>query len=149
MELKYEHLVGQEFDWGTKDCLGLFRAFYQDNFGITITDYARPTNWDADKLNLIEMLYEREGFEKITHWKPKDLRPADVLATAIGSSNPNHFVIYVGDNKILHHFAHRRSTLDTYRPYWPVCFVLRHPDVPDLRPVHKDVTIKELLDARY
>lgn len=150
MTLIYEDLVDQPFIWGASDCLSLFRKFYKDNFGIEITNYARPTNWSSDKLDLMRLCYEREGFDLITDWKLKDLRPGDVLCMAIGEQNANHFAIYLGEGEIVHHLYGRRSTHEEFRGFYrnAMCYVLRHPDVPDLRPVYPDVDIRSLLDAR-
>jgi cell wall-associated NlpC family hydrolase len=151
MNVRYDHLVGRPFKAGTSDFLSLVREFYQDNFGIAVADYARPVGWSADELDLVRLFYEREGFQMITDWKPKELRPGDALCMAVGSSNPNHIAIYVGDNMMVHHLAGRMSSADPYRDFWrnSVCFVLRHPGVPDLTPVYPDVTIEELLRARF
>lgn len=150
MTLIYEDLVDVPFVWGHTDCLSLFRKFYKDNFGIEITNYARPTNWSSDKLDLMRLCYEREGFDLITDWKLKDLRPGDVLCMAIGEQNANHFAIYLGDGQIVHHLYGRRSTHEEFRGFYrnAMCYILRHPDVPDLRPVYPDVDIRSLLDAR-
>lgn len=151
MSLKYEHLLGRPFTGiGRDDCLKLFRDFYRDNFQISIRDYARPHDWSSDKLDLMRLCYEREGFDLITDWKIKDLRPADVLCVSIGEANPNHFSIYVGDNKIVHHLYGQLSREEPFRDFWRnhTGFVLRHPDVPDLRPTYPDVDLMELLRAR-
>ncbi|SKB62222.1 NlpC/P60 family protein [Sphingopyxis flava] len=142
---------GIPFRMGSNDCLGLFRKYYAEEFGISITDYARPNDWESSTIDLIRACYEREGFEMITSWKPKDLRPGDVLCMAIGEGNANHMAIFVGEGKILHHPANRLSVCEEYRDFWRnlTCYVLRHPDVPDLRPTYPDVTIEELLRARY
>lgn len=151
MTIRYEHLVGRSFLWGVRDCLSLFRDFYKDNFGIEITNYARPTNWRSDHLDLMRACYEREGFEMLTDWKAKDLRPGDVLCMAIGESTGNHFAVFVGDNTICHHLYGRVSTAEVMRDFWrnSVCYILRHPDAPDLRPELVDVDIGSLLNARY
>ena len=151
MTLKYEHLVGRPFTGiGNDDCLKLFRDFFIDNFDLTIRDYARPSDWSSDKLDLMRLCYEREGFEMITDWSIKDLRPADVLCVAIGESNPNHFAIFVGDNTIVHHLYGKMSRAEPLRDFWrnQTCYVLRHPSVPDLRPVYPDVQLGDLIDAR-
>ena len=105
---------------------------------------------NPDKLDLMRMLPEREGFETITEWKPKELRPGDVLCVASGSANPGHFAIYLGDNKLLHHRFGQFSTEEPFREYWrrAICFILRHPDVPDLRPVKVEPSFEELLRER-
>jgi cell wall-associated NlpC family hydrolase len=148
--LKYDHLTGQRFAWGLHDCFSLTRAFFDDNFGLKIKNYARPTDWRSDEIDLIRRLYEREGFEMITTWKIKDLRPADVLCIAIGERNPNHFAIVTDHDTIVHHIYGKMSEEEPLRDFWlnHTCFILRHPSVPDLRPVYPDITIAELLNAR-
>lgn len=149
--MKYDHLLGRSFVHGARDCFSVCIEFFRDNFGIEITDYARPQDWSADNVDLIRTLHEREGFKTITDWKAADLRPADVLALAIGESNPNHLALYVGDNTMIHHLAGRFSTAEPYRDFWrnSTCFILRHPSVPDLRPVHQNTDIGSILRARH
>lgn len=149
--LDVEGLVDRPFLWGVNDCYGLTRELYERNFGIKLTDFARPTNWSSNDQNLIDNLYAREGFEKITNWKLADLRPGDVLALAIMEANPNHLLIYIGDNQFVHHLYGRFSSLEPMAAHWihAACFMLRHPDVPDLRPKGTEITIEELLRARY
>lgn len=149
--MNYEHLTGLMPNLGVQDCFTMVRAVYAENFGISITDYARPKDWDSDELDLIGLLYAREGFEKIVDWKPQSLQPGDLLALAIGARNPNHFAVFVGDNHILHHPSGRLSVVEPFREFWSklTCFVLRHPDVPDTRPILPSTTIEELLRARY
>jgi cell wall-associated NlpC family hydrolase len=148
--LRYEHLVGLPYS-AERDCYELGRDFFRDNFGIELTPYARPHDWSADRHDLIRQLHEREGFRMLPDWTAKDIRPADVFCLAIGSSNPNHFAIYVGDNKLLHHLRGRFSSVEPYRDFYrnSTTFLLRHPDVPDLRPVLPETTIEALLRERY
>lgn len=151
MTLRYDHLVGRSFVMGVQDCFQLGREFFADNFDIQIPDFARPQDWSSTNLDLVRHLYTRSGFQMITDWTIKDLRPADVMAMCVGESNPNHFAIVVDNNQILHHLANRLSNVEVLRDFWRhvTAFVLRHPDVPDLRPVHADVDIRTLLNARY
>lgn len=151
MTLKFEHLLNIPFQWGQDDCFGLVRKFFADNFDIRITNYARPTNWKAGDIDLPRMLFAREGFEMYPDWKKSDLRPGDVLLMAVGDTTANHFAVYVGDNTIIHHLYGRTSSQELLRDFWrnSVCYVLRHPDVPDLRPVLPDTDIRSLLRERY
>src|SRR3546814_14920044 len=87
-------------------------------FGVHVTDYARPVDWESDQIDLIRACHEREGFEMITTWRAKDLRPGAVLCMAIGEGNPNHMALYVGEGEILHHLTNRHSTREPYRDYW-------------------------------
>lgn len=149
MELKYENLLGKPWKMNDTDCFTLAIDFFKQNFDIDIPNFARPADWDADKLDLIRMLYPKAGFEIMPDWD--DLRPGDVFATSFASSNPNHFVIYVGDNKVIQHRFGMNSMEETYRPAYKAVtnFVLRHKDVPDLRPVYPDVNIEDLIRARF
>lgn len=145
--MNYENLIGRAYDPITANCFTLFRDLYKQEFDIVTPHYAVPNDWNPEKLDLIGSLYKEVGMEKVDTW---DLRPGDVLATAIGSTNPNHLVIYVGDNKIIQHKLNLLSTEEAWRPFWKMvtCYVLRHPDVPDLTPVLPDVTIEELLKSQ-
>lgn len=148
--MNIEKYVGRPFLMGETDCLGLFMEFYREELGVEITNYARPKDWDSDTIDLIRLCYEREGFEMITDWKPKDLRIGDLLCMSVGTSNPNHFAVYTGEGNILHHIAGRASSHEIFRDFWRAStgFVLRHKDVPDLTPKAPDTDIRSLLHAR-
>lgn len=149
--MKYDHLLGKPFRMGEQDCYTLVRGFFADNFDIHLPNYARPTDWSSANLDLMRQYYARNGFVMHADWKRNDLRPGDVLAMAIGDSNANHFAIYVGDNTIIHHIFNRFSNEEVFRDFWRncVCFMLRHPDVPDLTPVLPDTDLETLLRARH
>lgn len=151
MDLKYEHLLGKPHSFGGPDCFSLVREFYFENFGIKIRNYARPQNWDADQIDLISPNWEREGFEAVQDWNLRNLRPGDLLVMAVSSSNANHFAIYVGENTIIHHLIYRNSTAEMLRDFWrnSTLYVLRHPEVPDLRPQLQTTNLQDLIDARY
>jgi cell wall-associated NlpC family hydrolase len=149
--LKYEHLEGIPFTGlGYNDCFTLSRRFFKDNFDIDIPHCAIPNDWRSDQLDLLRILPDKCGFDLLTEWKLSDLRPADAMCIAIGESNPNHICLYLGDDMILHHLYGRFSKAEPYRDFWrdKTAFLLRHRDVPDLRPVYPDVDIRTLLDVR-
>lgn len=152
MELTFEHLLGRPYDpISGFHCYRLVRDFYRDNFGIEMTDYAIPNDWDANHLDLIGMIHEREGFEKVEGWTLKKLRPADLLCVAVAASNANHFMVNVGGNQLVHHPLAQLSRVDPMRDFWRMStlYVLRHPAVPDLTPVLPATSIMELANARY
>ena len=151
VDIDYQHLLGRQYIPGRVHCYALVRAFFADILDIQLSDYVIPHDWDADRLNLIEKIYPREGFAKVEDWNPATLRPADVLCVAVGSANPNHFVINPGDGNLLHHPLNQLSRVEPMRDFWrkQTCYVLRHPDVPDLRPAQPNVEIMELNRARY
>lgn len=151
MIVQFDQLLGRPYKIGVDHCWKLARDFYELNFGITLRDYAIPVDWNSNELNLIEDIYEREGFEKVADWTIKSLRPGDLLCVAVRARNPNHFCIYVGGNEILHHPINEMSRVETLRDFWRMntCFVLRHAEAPDLTEELPTTTIQELLDARY
>jgi len=149
-DLKYDNLLGFPWEMNERDCFTLVREFYEQNFGIQIQNIARPNDWNSDTLDLIGRLYATNGFFKVTDmWD--DLRPADILACSVQSGNPNHLAIYIGNNELLHHRLGVNSSVETLRPFWRMTtgYILRHPDVPDLRPVLPDVNLEDLLRARF
>lgn len=151
MELKYDHLLGREYIPGSVHCYALVREFYRDNFDIALNDYPLPVDWDADALDLIGLIHEREGFFKVEDWTLKTLQPGDLMCVAVGSTNANHFVIYIGNNHLLHHPLSQKSRVEPMRDFWrkQTCFVLRRPDVPNLTPPLPDIDILDLINERY
>lgn len=149
--LSTEGLVNREFQWGRYDCYAMLRDFYKLNFDIELSDFARPTGWYSGALELILHNSHLDGWEKISTWSRKDLRPGDVLAIAILESEPNHLGIYLGDNTFAHHMMNSLSSVVPLGSHWlhSTCYLLRHPDVPDLTVKKPDVNIEELLRARH
>ena len=127
-------LVGKPFDLGKVDCFDLVREFYKLNFDIDIPNFARPNDWEPEEENLIDQLYDKAGFVKMDKedtWPPC---PADILVCTVGGSVPNHLVIFLGGNNILHHKVGMLSAEEIMRPAWKryTSYILRHPQVPDL-----------------
>jgi cell wall-associated NlpC family hydrolase len=122
--------LNKPFVEGINDCYSLAREFYQHTYGVTLGNYARPTNWYlVDKFNFFTDNFEQEGF-----FEPKTtankVRYGDALLMVIGRSTvANHVAIYVGQNKILHNLTGGISRLDSYSDRWRsrVTTVLRHP----------------------
>lgn len=127
--LKDSHLEGREFIHGTEDCYSLVRDFFRDNFGIELTNYARPDDWWAKGLNLYMDHFHNEGFRLVDN--PKDLQIADVFLCAVRSPVANHAAVYVGEGHILHHFIGRRSNKELYKGIWRNTTVacIRHKDL--------------------
>lgn len=149
--LKFEHLEGRRFtEIGDRDCYALVQDFYKDNFDMKLTNYARPADWSSAKTDLIRNLYEREGFQMITNWTVKDIRPADVVAMMISEPNPNHLGVYLGNDQLLHHLYRKLSRKEQYSGvlHGFTSFILRHPDVPDLRPPVETQDLAEFINAR-
>lgn len=145
--MKYDHLLGRQFKHGSDDCYGLIRCFYKDLLDIELTNYARPDGWWDHGQNLYIDNVEREGFRLVEF----GLEWGDVIMMAIKSPVANHGGIYVGENKILHHFINSRSIDEMYKGMWKnrTVAVYRHPDVKAKRPMEMgQVDLMTLLPAR-
>jgi hypothetical protein len=143
--LKYDHLLGRPFKHGSKDCYGLIRDFYLDNFGIPLRNYARPDDhWD-NGLNLYMELFHAEGFRPLD-CLPMFWRPGDALLMAIRSSVANHAAVIVEDGLILHHLYGGLSRAEPYRGFFrdTTVAVLRHKDVT-YEPEEKTLDLLESL----
>jgi cell wall-associated NlpC family hydrolase len=128
--LKYDHLVGREFKWGSDDCYGLLRDFYRDNFSVDLPNIARPENFWENGMNLYMDNYYQCGFRAIdVH--PTQWQVGDVFLMAILSNTPNHVAMLVEDGRILHHLYGNLSTVEFYSGKWRdrTVGVFRHKDV--------------------
>lgn len=148
--MQYDELLGRQFELSRADCFSIVRDFYDLNFNIKLTNYARPKDWNADDIDIIGGSYEHEGFFKVEDWTLKTLNPGDLLCMAIGTAKANHLAVYVGGNKIVHHKIYSMSSEETLRDFWrkSICYVLRHKDVPLVVEEKPEVSIMELLNER-
>lgn len=131
MMIKYEHLLGLEFNIETQNCYTLLRQLYMDNWQIDLPNYPCPNNWWANGLDLYARLAAQNGFE-ILHVHPRDWLPGDVITMAIQSSTGNHVAVVLDNGSILHHLVGQRSVVTPYGGMFRNCTVgaYRHKDVP-------------------
>lgn len=139
---------GKFFLLGKQDCFTLVRDFYKVNFGIDMPDFSRPNDWIADEDDLIGKYWPRAGFEQLDvedNWPP---RPGDIMVCTVGGSTPNHLVIFLGGNRILHHKVNMMSASEVMRPAWKryTSYILRHPDAPDTRTAKPIMELTEVYD---
>jgi cell wall-associated NlpC family hydrolase len=134
--IQFDHLLGKQFVHGTQDCFTLVRNFYQDNWGIELTNYARPDGWWDKGMNLYMDALQTEGFEVLTPFHPRDLRIGDGFLIGLASPVANHAAIYVGRGDIIHHVVGRLSNRELYRGPWKnhTLAVVRHKLVTDVAP---------------
>ena len=100
-------LVGREFVHGITDCYALVRDYYKTVLNIQLNDYARADVWWSKGDNTENMYldyFDKEGFAKVDSLKPHDL-----IFMTIASKVVNHAAVYLGGDRILHHFANRLS----------------------------------------
>ena len=132
--IKYEHLLGQPFDFGKSDCYSIVRDFYKDNYDIELPNYARPTQfWDFG-LDMYMERFRKNGFT-VLNCNPHEYVPGDVFLMSIQSTVANHAGILIEKGMMLHHLVNQISTVTPYRSLWrnSTMAVVRHKDVKDLR----------------
>jgi cell wall-associated NlpC family hydrolase len=158
MTITYDNLLGLEFKHGSQDCYSLVRAFYKQNYNLDFPDIARPDDWWDHGLNLYMDHFKEIGFDAV-NVRPQDLRIADGFLMAVyrGSARlsssenkgkvANHSAVYIGDGKILHHMYGRLSSVENYTGMWfnTTVAVLRHKDVPIVKPVFEKIDLMTLL----
>lgn len=138
MTLKYDHLIGLEFDIERRNCYSLVRDFYRDNFEIELTDYPCPTDWWERGLDLYWRLAPEEGFYPINE-PHRNWRGGDVIVMAINSSSGNHVAVVLDNGRLLHHLVGQLSTETNYGGLFrnTTVAVYRHREVANrVRPEH-------------
>ena len=127
----YKHLEGRKYVDGKQDCYGLMINYYQDLYGLTLRNFARPSRfWDDEKFDLIgDMLLEDRW--NVMGFSFRTLEVGDALAFGIRSDSPNHLGIYVGNGMILHHLYGRLSKSESLNASWggKVLICARHKDL--------------------
>lgn len=109
---KLDKYIGKKFNYGKVDCYSLIREFYKDEFGLELTDYARPDYWWNNGGNLYMDNFRNEGFRLLGD--NEELQYGDVLLIALGCSVASHGAIYIGNNLILQHCQNHISSIDRY-----------------------------------
>lgn len=150
MSIKYEHLLGFQFDHGSRDCYELARDFYRDNWGIELRNHARPDDWWLHGMNLYMDFFYGEGFRTIDI-DYKDLRPGDGFLMHIDSDVANHCAMYLGGDEILHHRYGRLSEVETFSAKWRrrVLATLRHPQVILKPEDKKTIQLEDILPPSF
>ena len=128
--IKYEHLLGKQFQLGKNDCYSIIRDFYNDNFGIVLPNFARPTQFWDHGMNLYMDRFPKLGF-KVLHVNPHEYQIGDLFIMSIQSNVANHAAILIEKGMILHHLMNQISTVTPYRGIWRnnTVAVIRHKDV--------------------
>lgn len=106
-------LVGRTHCWGRLDCWSIVRDWYQRERGITLIDLPRAAGFWRRGENILGDNYQRAGFVPIA--EDEAMQAGDVILTQTGDSPfPNHVLLYLGDDLILHHAENRLSSRDIY-----------------------------------
>jgi cell wall-associated NlpC family hydrolase len=159
LHANYKHLLGIAYKSGVDDCYGLARRYYQDVFGITIVNAARPEGWWDDKeMNLIDQFISHDGWENMG-LNTRILRVGDGLVFSLINGKANHVGCYVGNGMFIHHIMGRFSTEDALMDKWKarLLAIIRHPattpmagtaypttDMMDILPEHIHAKLKRI-----
>ena len=123
-------LLGKTFDINTQNCLHTVRGFFELNSDVRISDWACPSGWWEEGMDLFKEIAHDEGF-RLFHGPPSELLPGDVALMALGSRVGNHIGVILPSTKLLHHMIGTVSRIDTYGGSFRnnTVAVYRHPDV--------------------
>lgn len=121
-------LYGREYLWHVYDCGSFIRDFYKQEFNIELPDFHRPEKFWDKGLEIYLDCYEKAGFIPVDFI---DLKYGDVILFALGTHITTHGAVYVGDNKIAHHYNGRLSCRDVIGNYYldRATKFLRHKDM--------------------
>lgn len=146
MTVKYEELLGREYSNGKMDCYAVVRDFFKLNWGIELTDYARPHLWWRNpEVKLYENNYHKEGF-KVVDIPLDRVEIGDCVLFCIGSAGQaSHIAVYVGEGKFLHHFYNQRSVVEQLPRDFRrrIAGIIRHKDVPEIKPEKSSFDLTE------
>jgi|TARA_R100000458_G_C8272873_1_gene247715 cell wall-associated NlpC family hydrolase len=109
----YKSLVGRQWSYGKFDCFTIVKDYYKI-LGIFIPDYTRPDDIDTTKSIFIEEA-ENCNFKLVPF---EDRIKNDVLIMKLGTKNPMHAAIFLGDNRILHQRFDSLSCIENYSLYY-------------------------------
>ncbi|MEK6879968.1 MAG: NlpC/P60 family protein, partial [Nanoarchaeota archaeon] len=96
---KNEFKILNPFKIGTNDCYSTIRNYFI-NKGLNPTNYKRENDWKDKTPGIIEKNYKKEGFNEVPI---TDLQKDDVILFKFKRNFAEHFGIYLGNGKFLHH----------------------------------------------
>lgn len=124
-------LLNRKFEIGKYDCYSLVQDYFLLNFNIKLREYDRKHGWFKKNPELIYENFINEGFEKIIC---DEFEKHDVLCMGIDDKKLFHFMIYQGNNTILHHPSKKLSTIETLSQFRKnkIKCVLRHKSIKNI-----------------
>lgn len=121
----------RHWDEGDSDCYRLALSYYREELGIPLRAVLAPQNYTSEmmtfaKTNLFLDNFQSCGFEQVLFPEVGD---AILFKTGLAHfDGPDHCAVYLGNDKFLHHFRNRLSTVQEYTSSWKAKteMVLRH-----------------------
>ena len=109
----YKSLVGRQWLYGKFDCYTIVRDYYK-LLGIIMPDYERPKDLVTSKSIFLDQAKKCNFVQIDFEERSKD----DVLIMKLGTKNPMHAAIFLGDNTILHQKYESLSCTENYSVYY-------------------------------
>ena len=96
---------------GKGDCYAIVKDWYKQHKNIILPEYARGSEWWKEGQNLYMDGFKSAGFIDVTDEVKSSNIPqvGDIGLMSINSPVPNHAIIYIDNNLMLHHLANRLS----------------------------------------
>lgn len=114
---KNQELIGREYEFGVTDCFEAVRDYYIQEMDLRLP--RRPIYednwWDKGLDYLNEESINAWGFRRIPR---QQARKGDLMVFAVGTDINNHCAVYLGEEVIFHHAAHRLSCRESLFPLW-------------------------------
>lgn len=137
------------YEQGLNDCYTRVQDFFLWEFGVELTNYARPDNWAYVGFDFFTEFFQKEGFSEV-NIRPNNVRFGDLLLMNLQRSPvPNHIAIYLGQGQILHHLRDRLSEVEPYSVRWQsrVQRIIRHPVIESQTQLEGLSSLVEMLPA--
>lgn len=98
---------GRVYLHGVNDCYSILKDYYNQELKIKLPEFARHDYWwerkDSEGNNNLYLSNAIEqGFVQV---KLSEIKPNDVILCTIRSEVPNHALIYLGGDEVLHHLT--------------------------------------------
>lgn len=125
-------LLNKPYRDGVDDCYGLAREYYEEEYGLSFRNYARPIGFDEAGIPLLDQYFGAEGFVTINPTSIINLERGDgLLFNLFKSKTANHVGVYIGNGYFIHHLYQKVSTCDRLDARWynRISRTLRHPDI--------------------
>ncbi len=110
-------LEGRPWSLGFADCWEVPRLYYRQQLNIHLSDYDRDESMSHEDAGTILANYTREGFAQLAS-DPSILRPHDILMFKTSRALPQHFAVFRGDSRILHHVEGATSRTELLTDRW-------------------------------
>lgn len=111
---------GRQYRLNASDCYRLAIDFYKREFNIDLNVYKADSSYlrfamNARTYNTMLMQYAKNGFEIVASPQYGD----GILISSVPNAKlPEHVAIYLGDDKILHHYSDKLSCVQPFSSYW-------------------------------